>query len=60
MVSELHQSHFVIIPKESIPKLIPVKISSQASDADDPDDEDALEQIENDDTTIRSIVLVTN
>src|SRR6266550_3684337 len=51
MVSELHQSHFVIIPKESIPKLIPVKTSSQASDADDPDDEDALEQIENDDST---------
>src|SRR6266550_4003344 len=40
MVSELHQSHFVIIPKEAIPKLIPGNKSDGANGADDMDDED--------------------
>ena len=51
MVSELHQSHFVIIPKEAIPKLIPRNRSEGANGADDIYDEDLLERIENDDST---------
>jgi carboxyl-terminal processing protease len=51
MVSELHQSHFVIIPKEAIPKLIPRNTSEGANGADDMDDEELLEKIENDDST---------
>src|SRR5882724_5620176 len=44
MVSELHQSHFVIIPKEAIPKLIPRNTSDGENSADDMDDEDLLEK----------------
>jgi carboxyl-terminal processing protease len=51
MISELHQSHFVIIPKEAIPKLIKRNKGDLATGADDGDDEEALADLENDDLT---------
>jgi carboxyl-terminal processing protease len=49
MISELHQSHFVIIPKEAIPKLNPKK-SVEADDSAEADEEN-LAEIENDEST---------
>ena len=40
MVSELHQSHFLIIPQEAIPKLIPRHEPQAGGDAEDADAED--------------------
>jgi carboxyl-terminal processing protease len=51
MVSELHQSHFVIIPREAIPKLLPRYKAGAANDSDDKDDEEALAELENDEST---------
>ena len=51
MLSELHQSHFVIIPRESIPKLIPRPKSGQASDTEALEDPDDLTALENDEST---------
>ena len=51
MISELHQSHFVIIPKEAIPKLLPRNKEGAANASDDRDDEDALAELENDEST---------
>ncbi|HXD32704.1 MAG TPA: S41 family peptidase [Pyrinomonadaceae bacterium] len=50
MISELHQSHFLIIPKESIPKLLPSR-SSDTSSTTETNDEDMLEELENEAST---------
>jgi carboxyl-terminal processing protease len=50
MVSELHQSHFVIIPKEAIPKLI-ARRKDDAPNANEVDDEEMLVELENDELT---------
>src|SRR3954462_5363514 len=47
MISELHQSHFIIIPKESIPKILPPKEGDVDNDSES-DDADAVEAAEND------------
>lgn len=51
MISELGQSHFVIIPKESIPKLIPKKKSDAEDLSGEMNDEDTLSELENDEST---------
>ena len=51
MIGELHQSHFVIIPKESIPKLIPHRKSAGSAESDEMDAEDALDELEDDEST---------
>lgn len=51
MISELHQSHFVIIPKEAIPKLINRKKEDAAGGKDEADDEETLVELESDEST---------
>lgn len=50
MISELRQSHFLIIPKESIPKLVPSKEGDAEADSD-MSDEDELAELESDEST---------
>jgi carboxyl-terminal processing protease len=47
MLNELHQSHFMVIPKEAIPKIRVAKETndSAAGDADDAEKEDPLDSI---------------
>ncbi len=40
MLNELHQSHFLVIPREAIPK---IRITAETKRADDPNDNDAEE-----------------
>jgi carboxyl-terminal processing protease len=47
MLNELHQSHFIIIPKEAIPKLAPKR---RADDASDGADADELAEAEDDES----------
>ncbi len=51
MLNELHQSHFVIIPKESIPKLIKRKTDARAGNQEELDDEEMLEELADDEST---------
>jgi carboxyl-terminal processing protease len=51
MISELHQSHFVIIPREAIPKLINRKKDDAAGGGNGADDEETLAELENDAST---------
>jgi len=51
MISELHQSHFVIIPKEAIPKLIARRKDAAAPGANERDDEETLAELESDELT---------
>src|SRR5882762_9602822 len=47
MLNELHQSHFMIIPKEAIPKLVPKR---KGDDTDDGSYTDDLAEVEEDDS----------
>jgi carboxyl-terminal processing protease len=51
MLAELHQSHFVIIPKESIPKLSPRHKAVDGDDVADNDQPEDLAALENDEAT---------
>jgi carboxyl-terminal processing protease len=51
MIAELHQSHFLIIPKESIPKLIPKKSAAAGDDTDEASFEEELAELESDEST---------
>jgi carboxyl-terminal processing protease len=50
MISELHQSHFLIIPKESIPKLIPKRKSEGVEAGSGGDEDEALAELEEDES----------
>ncbi len=50
MIGELHQSHFVIIPKEAIPKLLDKK-NDDSTDGADEDEEEMLDEIADDAST---------
>lgn len=51
MIGELHQSHFLIIPREAIPKLLPKrKENEDPAGPDDNDDTDDLLAAENDES----------
>jgi carboxyl-terminal processing protease len=51
MIGELHQSHFVIVPKEAIPKLLPKhKEDDDEGGVGDKDDTEDLMAAENDET----------
>jgi len=51
MINELHQSHFVIIPREAIPRLIPKRKRPAADGSGERDDEEILEELEDDEST---------
>ncbi|MDQ2855262.1 MAG: S41 family peptidase [Acidobacteriota bacterium] len=51
MVSELHQSHFVIIPREAIPKLIAHRKGNASPGQNESDDDETLAELENDELT---------
>lgn len=51
MIAELRQSHFLIIPKESIPKLIPKRKADAGLGTDEAGDEEQLAELESDQST---------